>query len=152
MPSASVLCLGAQWCASDVYWKVTLVVVLLLLSACSSGGRNLQVPPLSEDEVLIRGVKSSFLKSLLLPIGIHANVAIVKVDGVDLKERVTEVAVSPGPHSLSARCWGTADGSIRFSGLSVIELEAVGGRAYQLVPTLTSPTICKVTIKEVADE
>ena len=132
--------------------RSTLIASSLLLAACSSATRNLKESPLSPDEALVRGVESSFLSSLLLPVGVHADVVIFKVDGKKLAEPSTEVTVAPGPHVISTRCDGTVDGSIQFSGQNAVEFEAVGKHVYQLVPSFPNPSICKVSINEVMDE
>ena len=132
--------------------RSTLIAFSLLLAACSSTTRNLKESPLSPDEALIRGVESSFLGSLLLPLGVHADVVIFKVDGEKLAEPSTEVSVAPGPHVISTRCDATVDGSLQFSGQNMVEFEAAGKHVYQLVPSFPNASICKVSINEVMDE
>jgi ABC-type Fe3+-hydroxamate transport system substrate-binding protein len=126
-------------------------VVSLVLAGCASGGKLKHAP--TADEALVKGGGGSFLGDLLLPLGFRGTVVIRAIDGKETPFSVMsglpkEVAVKAGPHTIVALCTGTVDGSLSVSGRSTLEIDAVGGRVYQLVPRLGPGGTCTVEVQE----
>jgi hypothetical protein len=138
-----------------------LAVVLLVFGACASPHST---PPKADDQsatAVIKGLKSSLISDVLVPMGLHSsvNINIHRVDGKSVARMMGSIVLSypyeitlpPGDHSVEVWCFGET-GGMDFEGVETLRITVQAGHAYQLIPHVDRSLRVTVSIRDTVDD